>query len=81
MNVTLRLNYYKNYWKKHTKVHEVQNVRNNSIVVNNVLCDRGIKEMIRIIEMSKIVVKICPYKFRNNSNIVDLQVKSSSMGY
>ena len=50
---------------------DVANVRYNAILVNNIPCDRGIKEIILIIDTNKIAEKIFKHIFKGNSKIVD----------
>ena len=38
---------------------EVKYLRNHAVLVNNVLCDRGIKEMIWVIDSNKVAEQTC----------------------
>ena len=53
---------------------------NHAVSVNNVPCDRGIKEMIRIIDSNKIAMEICKEKFKQHHHLVDLEARRQFHG-
>ena len=51
-------------------------VRNQSIVVNNTLCDGGVKELTQIIDSRKMLQQACKDKFEKNHRLIDLEARN-----
>ena len=50
------------------------------MIANNVPCDRNTKELIRIIDSDAMARKICNNKFKQNSQLVNLQARKQFHG-
>ena len=48
---------------------------NHMILVDNVSCDRGIKEMVRLIDSKQMVLQVCKDKFKENHLLVDIEAR------
>jgi len=48
---------------------------NHMILVDNVSCDRGIKEMVRLIDSKQMVLQVCKDKFKENYLLVGIEVR------
>ena len=58
----------------------VSNAGNNTLKIDNAPCDRGIKEVIRIINSSKILERLYKNKFKANSSIYELNARRQFYG-
>ena len=50
-------------------------VKKEVLTADNELCDRGIKELVRLIDSNKTAMKKYREKFKKHSEIVDLQAR------
>jgi len=48
---------------------------NYVISVDNVPCDRGIKEMVRLIDSKQMALQVCKDKFKENYLLVDIEAR------
>ena len=55
-------------------------VGNQSLVVNNTPCDRGIKELIRIIDSKQMLKQVYKDKFKKHHHLIDLEARNQFHG-
>ena len=48
---------------------------NHAIMVNNSPCDRGVKELIRIIDSKRMMEEYCEEKFKVNHKLIDIEAQ------
>ena len=58
----------------------VSHVGKDALIVNSTPCDRGIKEVIRIIDPNRVMKKVCDEKFKENAEKVDMQARKQFHG-
>ena len=58
----------------------VKYIGNHALVVDRVLCDRNVKELIRLIDSNKMEMKICEKKFNEHHEKIDLDARRQFHG-
>ena len=54
---------------------DIQHVGKTTLIANGVLCNRGIKEIVRVIDSNNTTRKTCKHKFKSKANLIDLSVQ------
>ena len=50
-------------------------IGNHALLVDNVPCDRGVKELIRKIDSRRMMKEYCKEKFKSNSRLIDIEAR------
>ena len=54
----------------------VSHIGKDALIINKIPCDRGIKELVRIIDSHRVMRKICDDKFREHSDNIDVLARN-----
>ena len=59
---------------------EVKCIGNHALLVDNMPCDRGIKELMQNIDSRRMLAEYCQEKFKNKSQLIDLEARCQFHG-
>ena len=59
---------------------DIRYIGNHALTVNDVPCDRGVKELIRNIDSRRMMEKYCEEKFKSNYGLIDIEARCQFHG-
>ena len=66
--------------KEQEDVVNIKHIGNHALLVDNIPCDRGVKELIRLIDSNRMAQQMCKNKFKENYHLIDIKARGQFQG-